>query len=264
MESSKTKELLHILEKFTESDWDLISTPSKAWIEGKGNKDELTTAIKQADEECGSCGCEYDPLYKRALQILSEKNIKASIPITNDFCPQTLFLYGTYKEDGTPDFGLFCWFSYCWDAEMGIMACIGGDKLTKDRIRVTGVFSANLVTESILPLADYFGNIDGYSADKMSIPVAVTKGSVLNVPILDNSPFSYELEVSKSIPLDDGEVFLCKIRNILVDEGLTDINKSVEQRIRAIMPIHTTCQTYFSWSGKSLGGWSEPMKSLKK
>lgn len=34
---------------------------------------------------------------------------------TNDFCPQTLFLYGTYKEDGTPDFGLFCWFSYCWD-----------------------------------------------------------------------------------------------------------------------------------------------------
>ena len=29
---------------------------------------------------------------------------------TNDFCPQTLFLYGTYKEDGAPDFGLFCWF----------------------------------------------------------------------------------------------------------------------------------------------------------
>lgn len=190
--------------------------------------------------------------------------MKVSIPITNDFCPQTLFLYGTYKEDGTPNFGLFCWFSYCWDTELGVMACIGGDKLTKDRIHATGVFSANLVTESLLPLADYYGNTDGHSADKMSIPIEVSKGSALNVPILDNSPFSYELEVSKSIPLDGGEVFLCKVRNILVNEELIDKNKSVEQRIQSIKPIHTTCTTYFSWDGKSLGGWSEPMKAIEK
>jgi flavin reductase (DIM6/NTAB) family NADH-FMN oxidoreductase RutF len=190
--------------------------------------------------------------------------MKVSIPITNDFCPQTLFLYGTYKEDGTPNFGLFCWFSYYWDAGLGVMACIGGDKLTKDRIHAAGVFSANLVTESILPLADYFGNTEGYSADKMSIPAAVTKGSVLNVPILDGSPFSYELEVSKSIPLEDGEVFLCKIRNVLVNEELTDAGTSVEQRIQSIKPIRTTCATYFSWDGKSLGSWSEPMKTIKK
>lgn len=190
--------------------------------------------------------------------------MKVSIPITNNFCPQTLFLYGTYKEDGTPDFGLFCWISYYWDSEMGIMACIGGDKLTKDRIHATGIFSANLVTESILPLADYFGNTDGYSEDKMSIPIAVTKGTVLNVPILDNSPFSYELEVSKSIQLDGGEVFLCKIRNVLVNEELTDKDKSVEQRIQAIAPVRTTCQTYYSWSGNSLGGWGELMKTIKE
>lgn len=91
----------------------------------------------------------------------------------------------------------------------------------------------------------------------------MTKGSVLNVPILDNSPFSYELEVSKSIPLDDGEVFLCKVRNVLVTEELTDKDKSVEQRIQSIEPIRTTCSTYFSWNGKSLGGWSEPMKAIK-
>ncbi|HEY8499922.1 MAG TPA: hypothetical protein VIL89_04825 [Clostridia bacterium] len=41
---------------------------------------------------------------------------KISIGPENKFCPQALFLYGTYKEDGTPNFGLFCWFSYCWDA----------------------------------------------------------------------------------------------------------------------------------------------------
>ena len=56
---------------------------------------------------------------------------KISIAPTNDYCPQTLFLYGTYDENGKADFGLFCWFSYVWDGELGVMACIGGNKLTK-------------------------------------------------------------------------------------------------------------------------------------
>lgn len=92
--------------------------------------------------------------------------MKRSVPISNDFCPQTLFLYGTYKDDGTPNFGLFCWFSYYWDSEMGVMACIGGGKLTRDRIHANKIFSANLVTEELLPLADYFGNTEGYSDQK--------------------------------------------------------------------------------------------------
>jgi len=184
---------------------------------------------------------------------------KVSVPISNHFCPQTLFLYGTYKEDGTPNFGLFCWFSYCWDTELGVMACIGGDKLTKDRIHSTGMFSANLVTESILPLADYFGNIEGYRADKMNIPVKTTKGSVLNVPVLVSSPLTFELEVSQSITLDGGEVFLCKIRNVLVNAELTDQSKSIEQHMQAIAPVSTTCATYFSWNGNSLGKWGEVM-----
>ena len=32
---------------------------------------------------------------------------KISLKPNNDFCPQTLFLYGTYDEKGNPDFGLF-------------------------------------------------------------------------------------------------------------------------------------------------------------
>lgn len=67
-----THELTTILEKFIESGWNLIATPSKAWLEGTYNREDLTSALIQADDECGSCGCECDPLYKRALQILDE------------------------------------------------------------------------------------------------------------------------------------------------------------------------------------------------
>ena len=187
--------------------------------------------------------------------------MKKSIPITNDFCPQTLFLYGTYKADNTPNFGLFCWFSYYWgDSEMGVMACIGENKLTKDRIQEKKVFSANLVTEEILPIADYFGNKQGYSSEKMNIDIETEKGHVLDVPVFSKSPMVYELEVDRSINFGDSEVFLCKIRNVLVDELLCDGSISVEKRIKTIRPVHTTVQRYFSWDGNEICGWGKAMK----
>lgn len=50
---------------------------------------------------------------------------KISLSPTNAFCPQSLYLYGTYKKDGTPDYGLFCWATYCWDEGLRFVACIG-------------------------------------------------------------------------------------------------------------------------------------------
>ncbi len=184
---------------------------------------------------------------------------KKSMPISNDFCPQTLFLYGTYKEDGTPNFGLFCWISYYWDSQLGIMACIEGKKLTKDRIHANGIFSANLVTQALLPLADKLGNTEGYSNQKSSIPLTTEKGQVLDVPILSQSPVAFELEVAQSIQLDSGEIFLCKIRNVLVDETLTQ-GEDIETLMRRIAPVCTTCSTYFSWNGESLGAWGFPQE----
>lgn len=188
---------------------------------------------------------------------------KISVGISNDFCPQTLFLYGTNQEDGTPDFGLFCWFSYTWMGDaLGAMACIGGEKLTKDRIRATGIFSANLVTEPMLPLADYYGTKSGYSADKMKDPPEILHGAVLDVPILAQSPWAFELEVAQEIKLDGSDVFLCRIRNVLADEPLLNSAEGIAQRLRRAAPVTTTCQTYFSFDGRALGAWGEPQKAL--
>jgi flavin reductase (DIM6/NTAB) family NADH-FMN oxidoreductase RutF len=187
--------------------------------------------------------------------------MKKSIPISNGFCPQTLFLYGTYKEDNAPNFGLFCWFSYYWDSELGVMACIGEKKLTKDRILDKKVFSANLVTEELLPIADYFGNKPGYDKEKMNVSIETEKGHVLDVPVLAKSPVVFELEVDKTINFGDSDVFLCKIRNVLADEFLCDDAISIEKRIKTIRPVHTTCQTYFSWDGTEICSWGKAMKN---
>ena len=142
------------------------------------------------------------------------------------------------------------------------MACIGGDKWTKDRIRANNIFSANLVTEELLPIADYFGNIEGYNRDKANVTVEVEKGHVLDVPVISKSPWVYELEVKQSIAHNGGDVFLCKVRNVLADELLCDETTSVEQRIKVIKPVHTTYETYFGWNGNKIGSWSEPMKKI--
>ncbi|PKM62534.1 MAG: flavin reductase [Firmicutes bacterium HGW-Firmicutes-21] len=188
--------------------------------------------------------------------------MKKSLPLIRHFSPLTLFLYGTYKEDGTPNFGLFSWLNYCFDKETGVIACIGGEKLTKERICANKVFSANLVTEELLPLADYFGNISGYKKDKMCVPVETEKGQVLDVPILTKSPWAYELEVERSIELNGSEVFICKVRNVLSDESIYDEPQDVEKWMNIIRPIQSVRQSYFKWNGTTAGSFGEPMKKI--
>ena len=67
------EELKEIMEKFAACGWELISVPAQQWLDGKHDKKILIAAIKEADTQCGSCGCELDPLYKKALNLL-EKN----------------------------------------------------------------------------------------------------------------------------------------------------------------------------------------------
>ena len=64
------EELKAIMQKSVASGWDLTGVPAQEWLDGKADKGTLVSAVKQADKECGSCGCELDPLYKRALELL--------------------------------------------------------------------------------------------------------------------------------------------------------------------------------------------------
>lgn len=191
---------------------------------------------------------------------------KVTTKIGNDFCPQTLFLYGTKQEDGQPHFGLFCWFGYCsFSEELGVMACIGEEKQTKDLIRKNGVFSANLVSEQLLPLADYYGCVYGRTApEKMRRLPTVEWGEVLDVPTIAESPVSFELEVKKTIPMGDGsDVFLCLIRNVTIQEELLHTDVPFQDRLRQAAPVLAPGEdTYASIDGRYLGKWGEPMKTL--
>ena len=185
----------------------------------------------------------------------------------NDFCPQSLFLYGNYKEDGTPHFGLFCWFSYCWLDRLSVMACIGEEKMTKDLIRKTGVFSASLVNEPLLPLADYYGNTSGREVpDKMKYLPDTERGQVLDVPLVIESPVNFELKVVSEQNLSPGcDLFVCRIENALIDERLKDSSLPVIERLKLARPVSSVAEeTYVNFFGKELGKWGGPMKTWEQ
>ena len=171
--------------------------------------------------------------------------------------PKALFLYGTKKEDGTPNFGLFTWITGCWNGEMSIMVCIGEPKLTKDRILVEKMFSANLVSERLLPLADYLGNTQGYMPGKMNIPINVGRGEVLDVPILMDSPLTLELEVSRHFPLaDKSDIFVCSVRNTRKAKELENM-ASLEECLRIVRPVVSVGNEYFTIEPVSKGHWGQ-------
>ncbi|MGI5959993.1 MAG: flavin reductase [Massiliimalia sp.] len=184
---------------------------------------------------------------------------KVSLPISNDFCPQCLYLYGTYKENGQPNYGLFCWATYCFDEGFRFVACIGEDKLTRDRIRATGEFSASIISKELLPNADFCGNHPGYQFDKSS-QIESVKGSVLNVPVPVKSPWSFELKVNKILSLDDkmqSEIYVCEIKNVLAEEFLADQSKTFEEKLKAVNPVIAVEQKYFSVHGEAIGSWGD-------
>lgn len=130
-------------------------------------------------------------------------------------------------------------------------------------------FSANLVTEPLLPLAAYLGNNPGYTAPgKMDIPIEIERGCVLPVPVLQDSPWVFELEVNRSIPLDNNEVFLCKIRNVLAVRELTDETKSAQERLKGIKPaVWIGAGPYFPVNPAALGAagdWKDLYKKGKR
>lgn len=148
---------------------------------------------------------------------------KRSLAPQRGFFPQPSYLIGTYKDDGNPNFALITFVTFCSVNPPMLMFASRGNKLTRELVEKNKVFSANLVTANMMYMADYFGNTSGYEKNKCEeIGVRYNNGQVLNVPILDESPWVYECELIEFKSAGDGFIYIGKIKNILVDDEIMD------------------------------------------
>ena len=90
--------------------------------------------------------------------------------------------------------------------------------MTKTNILRDKKFSANMITEDNIWLADYFGNTNGEEGKKDAVPYSYQWGENVDVPIIDECHWSYECEVTRIIELDGAHLFLAAIKNIQIDK----------------------------------------------
>ena len=148
---------------------------------------------------------------------------RRSVEPIYSMCVQPSFLIGTRNEDGSANFAPITWVSVTHEAGDGYLLVISmsGTKKTRQNVQRTGMFSANLVSTDMLPLMDYFGSRHAADGRKDGMPYEVSCRAVLDVPVLDQSRWVYECEVSRTVETGDSATFFCPIRNIQMDECLT-------------------------------------------
>ena len=145
---------------------------------------------------------------------------KRSIEAQRGFFPQPAYLIGTYKEEEKPNFALITWITFCSVNPPLLMFASRGKKLTRELVEKNRMFSVNLVTANMMDTADFFGTHSGFTSDKGDRAGSI-KGSILEVPVLNDSPWVYECTLKDVIMQGDGAIYIGKIKNILVEEKIT-------------------------------------------
>jgi flavin reductase (DIM6/NTAB) family NADH-FMN oxidoreductase RutF len=176
------------------------------------------------------------------------------------FSPQPMYIIGTKNENGTPDFCIITWLGFTYDQTPHIMMTIGGSKQTKTNILRDKKFSANMITEDNLWLADYFGNTRGENKVKNQISYTCKWGNSVDVPIIDECPWVYECEVTRVLELEGSHLFLAEIKNIQIDEKFKTMNME-KIDLTELKPAIYAPYNYFS-IGKKLGEMGEWEKYL--
>ena len=135
---------------------------------------------------------------------------------------QPAFIIGTNNEDGTGNFAPITWVSVTHEEGDGYLLVISmfGTKTTKKNVLRTGIFSANLVNREMLPLMDYFGTHKAQDGAKTDREYEVSRGEVLDIPVLDASPWVYECKVKRTVETGDSTTFFCDIVNVQIDEKM--------------------------------------------
>ena len=96
----------------------------------------------------------------------------------------------------------------------------------------TKSFSLNLVTKSMFPFVEELVKKLGKEKINLFSKTSFENGDNLFVPVLNDCPFQYELQVKDVYHLNGSDIFVCKIisakisKDLLFEDGSYDLIKS--------------------------------------
>lgn len=128
------------------------------------------------------------------------------------------------SSDGTTDnvFTVAWTGTICSDPAMTYIS-IRKERFSYDIIKNTGKFCINLVNEKLVKAVDYCGVRSGRKEDKFkAMNLTKEKASMIDVPIIKESPVNIECKVTEIKELGSHDMFLAKVVSVNVDESYID------------------------------------------
>ncbi len=134
-----------------------------------------------------------------------------------------------------------------------------------DMIKETMEFGLNLTTRAMAEVTDWCGVVSGKREDKFSKSELLERSpaSVIQAPLLAESPLALECRVREIIPLGSHDMFIADVVNVRADERYIDSETGGFDMAAADLIAYAHGE-YFAL-GDFLGhfGWSVKKKSAK-
>lgn len=122
------------------------------------------------------------------------------------------------------------------------------DRYSYELLKETGEFVINLTTESLTYATDYCGVKSGRDTDKwVDTGLTPVPASVVNVPLIGESPVNIECRVTEIKELGSHHMFLAEVVAVEVDE--TYIDESGKFHLQKSRPIVYSHGEYYGLSG---------------
>jgi flavin reductase (DIM6/NTAB) family NADH-FMN oxidoreductase RutF len=131
-------------------------------------------------------------------------------------------------------------------------------------IRRTMEFVINLTTKDMAFATDWCGVRSGRDYNKFKeMKLTPGKCSVVNAPLIEESPLCIECRVKEILPLGSHDMFIADVVNIRAEENFLNVNGKLE--LAETQPLVYVHGNYFDLGGL-IGkfGWSVEKKKPKK
>ena len=164
-------------------------------------------------------------------------------------------------KDGRENVLTIAWTGTVCSSPAMVYISVRKERFSHPMLVESGEFVINLTTKELAHAADYCGVKSGRNEDKFeTAKLKREPASVVQAPLLSDSPVNIECKVEQILELGSHDMFLAKVVAVDVDERYLDENGKLDLgKANLIGYVHGT---YFEL-GKQLGTFGQTVRKRK-
>ena len=185
--------------------------------------------------------------------------MKKNLGNAGELFPQSVFIVGSYDENGVPNAMNVAWGGECTRHEIAINI---GDHKTTENILAKGAFTVAPADRAHVAEADYFGMATGRKVNKAAASgLTFTRSQFVDAPVIEEFPLTMECRVVDVQDWGGEKRFIGEIVNTQVDEAILDEAGRVD--FGKFQPIvYDSTRRIYRVVGEEVGGAWEAGKAF--